>query len=329
MKYMFVAKANCYNLGFNLANYIEDIVDYFVVFSLDEGINLRRLNIFKPILVLCSNILEIEDYIKYDLDVTFCTLYDLSVAESVCKSYNQKLKVHIPIDTGMNRFGIKGINSFSAILKYISGCSYLDFYAIYTHFTMPINVQILKQCHLFNDYIKLCNNYGFNPVIHCISSSYVDNSLLSTINSDYVRIGIGNYTKSIKSTMDCVEIYSKIITIKDVNCGETVGYNTDFITEKDTKIAVALGGYNDGISKNFVGYKVKIGKSYCKIIAVCMDIFFVDITSCNVKNNDIVQILSVDDNKISLDILSKHSKLSKYEILTGFNGRIETIYKNK
>ena len=326
---MFVAKANCYNQDFEVAKYIEESVDYYAVFSLEEGIKLREYNIKKPILILKSDITEVEDYIKYDFDINLCKLEDICYVNSICKIYNKKIKIHIPINTGMNRFGIKDINYFRAILVQLHSLEYIEFYALYTHLTMPTNNQISNQINLFNNFYKLSNLFGYKPVLHYKSTNYINNELIVDSKDNFVRIGIGNYLKSIKSTKDCVELYSKIIEIKEIGSGETVGYVCDYISTCKTKIAVVLGGYADGINKNFIGYKVKIRQYYCKIIAICMDVFFVELENNNIKNGDNVCILNINDDKINLDSLSYYTKQTKYELLVGLRLRIKTIYKNK
>lgn len=289
---------------------------------------MRNNGITKPIILLHCKANEIEEYIKYNLDVTFCSLYDLSLLESILTVYNKNINLHIPVDTGMNRFGIKYINDFECLIKQLTRYKHINLYGLYTHLYSNTKIQINNQFDKFTNFVDIADKYKYFPKKHYISSGYIDSELIDK-QSDFVRIGIGNYTKTTQSTTDCVELYSKVIETKNIIKGEIVGYNNMFVAPKNMNIAVVFGGYNDGISRNFIDYKVKICNRYYPIIAICMDVFFVNIYNDTINENEDVQILSIVDDIINIDTLAKSSKLSKHEILAGLKGRIKTIYKNK
>lgn len=325
-KIMFIAKADCYGLGISLTKYIEETVDYFGVATLEEGIELREIGITKPILIFLSHIDEVQSYLDYDLTANFCKLNDLIQADKIAKYNNKILKIHIPVDSGMNRFGIKSIATFTDTVEKSVFLLNIDIDGVYTHYQSTNFVNISYQTKLFTRYVDIIKRIYPRVVCHSASSQYVDNELIKSNLFDMARIGIGAFTAILGLTNECMSIYGNILEIKNLGIGENLGYNYGYIADKNMTIAVVGGGYFDGILNAFGGFDTIVNGKYAKIIGkVCMDVCFLDITNINAKIGD--KVIFVEGEN-SLKKLSNHTKLSEYELLTGFKGRINSIYIN-
>ena len=324
-KYMFVAKAESYSND-KIIEFIEKYVDSFAVFNLEEAIKLREKT-SKDILLLSSCTCEIDYYVKYNITASFYRFEDLFFVENKLKEQGKSIKLHLPINSGMNRFGVNNNADFEKILDFINISKCINLTGIYTHLSSENNSNVKYQMEKFYAILGCYNTNNID--IHFISSTYLDNNYLLTYKSDSIRIGIANYTKSIESTMNSVEIYSKILDIKIIKKGEIVGYFNNFVANSESKIAIISGGYFDGINSNLIGYNVKINNNYCKTIGkICMDVFFVDVTNINCVVGDIVKIISTTDDNLSIGNMANYLGVSKQEVLSKFRGRIKTIYKN-
>ncbi len=133
-KVMPMVKANAYGHGIEgVAPFIEPYVDYFGVALVEEAIRLRALGITKPILVAGGTMIEqLPLFFEHDLILTASSLDLLAASEQLAESTRQRLKVHLKIDTGMERVGVHEYEAEEFIKKSIA-CSHLEIEGIYTH----------------------------------------------------------------------------------------------------------------------------------------------------------------------------------------------------
>lgn len=134
-KVMAVLKANAYGHGVDgVAPYIAPFADYIGVAIVEEGIYLRELGIDKPILVMGGTLPEqVSAFVQYNLTLAASSFELLDVAEQAAQTVRTKLKVHLKIDTGMERTGVHDYEADAFIEKSLT-CSHLDIEGIFTHF---------------------------------------------------------------------------------------------------------------------------------------------------------------------------------------------------
>src|SRR5512140_1933657 len=134
-KVLTMLKANAYGHGLDaVAPYLEPFVDYIGVAVLDEGIHLREIGITKPILVAGGTLPEhVRFYLDHDLTLTVSSLAVLEAAEAVTQTAGRRLKVHLKIDTGMERAGIRWYEA-REFLEQSLRCRNVEIEGIYTHF---------------------------------------------------------------------------------------------------------------------------------------------------------------------------------------------------
>jgi alanine racemase len=343
-KIMSVVKSNAY--GHSLLDFAKEQeklgVDYLGVDSIVEGIALRKEGIKKPILVLGYTLPEmLLEAIKYNIEITVSNFETLKEIEKI-KNQIKKIKVHIKVDTGMNRHGFL-LSDMEKLLTELKKIKNISVVGLFTHFAMaknPAFPQYTKnQIAEFEKWSEVFKKNGFNPIKHASATSGA--ILFKEAHFDMVRIGIGLYgiwpsseTRAFaegKIRLAPVLSWKAVIgEIKAIKAGSRVGYDCTETVAKDSKIAIIPVGYWHGLPRALSGIgKVIIGNKKCKILGrVCMDIIMVDITYIrNVKVGDeVILIGKSEKEEISADDISNLMDASTYEFLTRINPLIKRIY---
>ena len=313
-----VVKANAY--GHNsktVCKILENDCDFFAVQNLYEALKIRKINKTAKILVLgyCINYKKASEK---NIDVTIDSITELNKIIKMKKRIN----IHLKINTGMNRLGIKSFELLNKILKLLECNKEIRLAGVYTHFFNANNLQITEaQMKLFLQYLKKIKKI-FNPIVHIGGSGMINYTNLDFV--DYIRCGLALYGYGCKFTKPIMKIESKLIKITYVKKDEYIGYDGFYKSDRNMKIGLIPLGYGDGIvrqfqDKMFVLYKNQKIRVVGKI---CMDMLMVDITGIKVKINDIFQVF------YDAKYWAENSLLSEYEILTGLNNsRTDLVIK--
>jgi len=340
-KIMAVVKANAYGHGIiRVAEYLNKLgINNFAVATLAEGINLRENNITGNILILgYTDLKAIKYVVRYNL---IQTILDYEYAQEIENlKLKEKLKVHIKINTGMNRIG-ESYNSIDKLSK-IYQLKNIDILGTYTHLCSSDSLKeddvlfTRKQIENFYNCINILKSLGCNiGKIHIQSSYGVLN--YPDLKCDYVRTGIimygiySNYNEHTKIKIDIKPILSlkaTITTVKEIHKEETVGYGRTFIANKNMKIATVGIGYADGYPRNLSNKntKVIINGKYATIIGrICMDQLIVDVSDIeNIKRGDIVTLIG-KEQEISAEKIANKSETITNELLSRLGSRLEII----
>ena len=309
-----VVKSNAYGHGIDkVVKVIDKYVDYYAVTSCDEGAKLRELT-DKNILVLRGfKNEEIEKFSLCDLEVAVLSGIDIEKIKNIDKNF----KVHIAINSGMNRLGIKSNRALKQIIKNINNTSNIKLVGVFSH---------------ISDYEKKRRVKGqisnFNSLINGVDKKvlrHISNSGTSAKFPEYAlnmcRIGIGLYGYENKNLRPVMEVYATIIDKQIVRRGEYVGYGSKARAKDNLVVAIIDIGYADGLPRIY-GKKgcVIINNNLCKIIGnICMSMTIVDVTNINCKVGDNVIIIGESlDYKITAEDIAKDCKTISYEILTNF-----------
>lgn len=297
-----VVKANAYGHGFYAASKLEREVDYFGVAKACEGKILRELGVKCPILVMSYNREERALMYEYSLIGGVDSPENLVGLESV----------HIAVDTGMNRFGVKSISELDKLLSMAKDTRILG---VFSHIYHNAATLINSQYERLIPFVERVRAYNPEAIVHIGSSGSYEYPYAY---SDMVRIGRAAYEGA------CT-VVTNILSVKDLDRGESVGYGGEFVADKRMRIAVVEGGYADGIDRrNSGGYVVVSGKR-CKIIgAVSMDSFMIDLNGSDAKTGD--EVIICDRDTISVEEIAGRIGCSTYEVMTGLKGRYRYVY---
>lgn len=323
--YIGVVKANAY--GHNGLKVINKIIDsgcnYLAVSSLDEAIKIRHY--YKDIPILCLepiNLKFIKKCLIYNITITITSKTYLT---ELLKQDIKNIKIHIKIDSGMNRLGVNNKEEFNEIYNILKA-SNVCLEGIYSHIFWASNKeQTLNQFNKFKDIIGDINKEDI-PIIHLGNSeTLVNYPKLDYVNG--VRLGLilygftNNTNLKLESTFSVI---SNIIEIKKVKKGDTVGYNGLYKAPNDILMGIIPIGYADGISRNNTGCHVFINDNKYKIIGnICMDMLMVKIDD-HVKLNDKVFVIKDVDH---INYIADYTNTIPYEILCMISNRVPRRYK--
>lgn len=338
---MAVVKAEAYGHGaFQIATCIQQMgVKAFAVATIDEGINLRHYGITGEILVLgytCPS--RAGELQRYDLMQTLID-YDYALA---LNQQGYDIKAHIKIDTGMHRLGYD-VKDFGKV-SYTFMLPHIHVAGIYTHLCVADSLEdediqfTKRQIESFRRLLHTLPPMGIQlPKVH-IQSSY---GLLNYpgLDCDYVRVGIalygvyssaGDKTKLKLDIHPALALKSRVVSIKAVPVGASVGYGRAFITERDTKIAIIPIGYADGVPRNLSCGKgcVLINGRRAPIVGrVCMDQMTVDVTDIpGVEPDAIATLIGKDgDMEITAANMAEEAGTIANEILSRMGQRLNVI----
>ena len=334
-------KANAYGHGIKgIAKLAEDFVDYFAVACLNEGSFLRNIGIRKPILVLGAiDEDQIPGLIENSLEITVSSLYKAKLVSDFCNKIGRPCKVHIKIDTGMNRVGIKAKNAH-LLIDYVLSEKNLDLIGVYSHLAESENPDKNYTCLQIESfrqigcYIKARSK---NIICHLANSGavcYQENSFF-----DMVRPGILSYgyfpgekieTPPFNQIKPCFTLKTKVAYFKALEAGESVSYNRSYKTDKLTRIVTLPIGYGDGyrraLSNN--GSVIIRGNKYPITGTICMDMTMSDIGPKGTAyvGDEVILIGKQGENQIYLEEIAEACQTNTYEILCSLSDRIPRYY---
>ena len=344
-KLMAVVKAEAYGHGiYEIATHLGKIgVKAFAVATIDEGIKLRQYGVSGEILILGYTApARAKELRKYDLTQTLID-YEYSL---LLNKQGYAVMTHIKVDTGMHRLGFdaKDIENISAVFS----MKHIKVSGIYTHLCAAdsvdekdiffTNVQIESFYNLLN---QLKEKGITIPKIH-IQSSY---GLLNypELKCDYVRAGVSLYgvlsspndrTKLQLDLRPVLSLKSRVILLREIKKGDSVGYSRSFVANRDSLIAVLPVGYADGYPRN-----LSCGKSYVLINGhqapvvgkICMDQLAVDVTDIpDIKVGITATLIGKDgDEEISASMIADNSESITNELLSRMGQRLKIVSKRE
>ena len=329
-----VLKANAYGTYLNKRIDTVNQFDIIAVAIVNEAIEFRKLGYNKEILLLNQTYIEeIDDIIKYNITIGLSEEGFLDKLNEI----NNKVKVHLEIETGMNRTGIK-LENIQIFLNKIKSNKNIIVEGIYTHLSSAdYDVEYTKkQLDTFKKAVQIIKK-EIDSIKYIHSSA--SNGLINFNDdvSNLVRPGIIMYGyESFGKLKDKIQIYptcklkTKISFLKEINEGESVSYSRKFISKSRMKIATIPLGYADGLRRELSnkGEVIVDGKKAHIIGNVCMDSCMIDVTHIdNVKVGDYAYIW--DNNNITLEDVALKCNTINYEILSTISYRVPRVFIEK
>lgn len=324
-----VIKADAYGHGAKevMLALIEEGVTLFAVSLLEEALELRKVSPDVDLFMMGPILAEqFELCHKYHIQFT---LYDEHIAYEALK-FPKPLMFHIKVETGMHRYGLDDQEMIIKFMHDVKKTNH-DLVGMYTHFATAN-----EQNELFFNQIRqmedLLHKLPYLPrMIHVSNSSaslrYEHHLTWTT----HTRLGISLYGLSLdqdqKGLTPVMKLKTKVVEIKILKKGESVGYGGTYVANHDNEnIAVLPIGYADGwIRGNKTGY-VEINQKLYKIIGIiCMDACFIKVDQ-NVSVGDEVTLFG---GMIKTDDVAKRLKTISYEVVCLVSKRVPRIIRKE
>lgn len=338
-KIVAIVKADAYGLGLKpIAILIEQLkAEYLGVGFLEEGVTLRDYGIKLPIMVLGGVAgFQIDYFLEYNLDLTASSHFILNEIDRRARRKGKTAKVHLKIDTGINRIGV----NFRRGLEFIEMASKLkgiEVMSIYSHLASADTDKAFTEeqcCRLEKLKIPAEKIFNRKMPFHTHNSAGIINHPKNAM--DWVRPGLMLYglTPDI-SYLDkdllkpVLSLKSEVVFIKRVSKGEGISYNLTHITAKDTTIVTIPIGYGDGypVRLSNKGEVLIKGKRYPVVGKVCMDQIMVDIGDDRVNiGEEVVMIGSQGGDRITVEKICHQTGAIPYEITCGIKSRVPRLY---
>ena len=338
---MAILKANAYGHGIvEVARRLErESVSYFGLAYLEEGVLLRKSGVKTPILILGGVIGEqLPTFIEHDLTITASSVDKLKAIESTAKQMGKTAKVHLKIDTGMERIGVH-YYSATELLRQALGCECVEIEGIFSHFANADSVDD-KRSHLqlerFHTVLKSATELGLHiPIRHMSNSGAV--LQFPEARFDMVRVGLLLYgvypSLEVPRTIDvspAMKWVTRVVYFKVVQPNHPVSYGSLWQSKTMVRVVTIPVGYGDGYHRRMTGSAEVLirGKRYPLVGAICMDQAMVNINWDEAFNDDEVVLLGKQgEHQITVEELAQWADTIPYEILTSINTRVSRVYK--
>ncbi len=321
--------------------------DWFAVSNLEEGIQLRRAGVTRPILILGFTPPQMAEKL-HGLGIAqtvFSLEYARELSENAVKA-GVKLNIHVKLDSGMSRIGFlyqELDRDREAIDEMEQVCRMPGLYAqgIFTHFAVSDEGEdgerfTLKQYGCFKEAIEELQHRGITfELRHCANSGAVLD--YPELHLDMVRPGVILYGLMPSAKMrrplglvPAMEFKTVVSMLKTVQPGTRVSYGCEFVAEKPTVLATVPVGYADGYPRALhdKADMLVCGKRARVVGRVCMDQLMLDVTDIpEARDGATVTIFGRDDqNGITVDELAGLYGTINYEMVCLVGKRVPRIY---
>ncbi len=307
--------------------------------DIEEGIVLREAGVEGDILVFGAlSLSDLDGLFRYDLTPTISTPSAAEAVQREAARRGRRVRYHLKIDTGMNRLGFRHDN-LRATMPPLLASPNLELAAVYTHFATadePADELFVQQQARFDGVLRQLAALGAPPVPRHAANSA---SLLRDPYSwfDYVRPGIllyGITPPAFRSRLDLrpvMTLRSRVVAVKGVRPGETIGYGARSPAGHPRTIAIVPAGYADGLDLRLAGRASVLvrGRRAPIVGSVCMDMMTIDVSHVPVDTGDEVVILGAQGGD-AIDVREMAAAIGSipYEILCRIGTRIERVYNS-
>ena len=311
---------------------------FFAVALVEEGIQLRESGITAEILVLGAAMEKaLEAAVQYDLIQTVFDPRTVFQLEEVAKALGKTAAVHIKLDTGMGRIGLRTHEEAHALGEALEACLHVRATGIYTHFadadnpsgTGNMNAYSQQQLNRFLE-LKSC----FDPSLAAHAANSAMSLLAPQACFQMVREGISLYgyppVRTDLPFQPALRWESEVVHVKEVGPGDSIGYGCTFTARESMRVATVAVGYGDGYHRS-AGNRAQMlvrGRRVPVVGRVCMDQTMVDVTGIpDVQVGDPVVLLGTQGNEeIGAEELAAWAGTISYEVLLAITRRVPSEF---
>lgn len=334
-----VVKSNAYGHGLKeIVGLLNDnpLVTGFMVVNLEEALLVSALS-QKPVMVLSYFDFDderLKQAIEKKIILPVYNLESFEYLQQLGKKLNQQMAVSIKIDSGTNRLGFK--KEEEPVVTEIINSKYFQVHSIYTHFaeSESSNLDFTQQ-----QLTKLLSYKEKYPHIKLHAACSAAAIGLAEARLDILRLGLALYglwpsrssqVRGQEQAMDLRPVLSlktKIIQIKNIEAGESIGYNRTFVADSDLKIAVLPIGYHEGLPRLLSNNgQVLINGQRCQVRGnICMNLSMVELPyGLDAQVGDEVVLIGQSGSEhISAEELAIRAQSINYEILARLNPNLK------
>jgi len=337
-----VVKADAYGHGMIKVSALLDSlgVGYFGVSDVAQGVELRKSGIQRPILLLEN---ALADYAKYIVDyglIPTVSTHELAQAlNQYAKSVDQRVNIHIKIDTGMGRIGV-WYKEAAGFIEQVHRFRNLVIHGIYTHFPVADTDKIFTKAQvekLYNLVLKLDQKGLVIPYIHASNSMGLGGYKTKVLNifrpglmlyGQYPAVGL----KKDIHLKPALSVHSRIIFIKEIQKGRSISYGRTFIARKSMTVATIPIGYKDGYPRLLSNKaSVLIAGQRCPVLGtVTMDQIVVDVSKVKPLHlgMPVVILGRQKDEEITPDELAQYTGTINYEVICMLGNNLPRVYSS-
>lgn len=335
-----ILKANAYGHGLTaVARKLERAgAAYAGVAYLEEGLRLRQHGVRMPVLVLGGIVgSQIPRFIEHDLTLTASSVDKLRAIDECAASLRRSARVHLKIDTGMERIGVHWYSA-EALLEASLRARHVHVEGIFTHFANADEPDVSRsrlQLERFAEVLSFYERRSLpTPLRHAANSGAIlqlPGSLL-----DLVRPGVLSY--GVSPSVDlalalpvqpALRWLTTVVFFKVVKPGNAVSYGSTWAPQSLTRVITLPVGYGDGYMRAMSGsaHVLVRGQRAPVVGRICMDQIMVDIGQGSAWNGDEVVLLgSAEGGSIRVEDLARWANTIPHEILTNINTRVPRVY---
>lgn len=333
-----VVKANAYGHGsVEVAKAAKEAgVSLCCVATLDEGIELLAAGLNLPVLVLgVTDPGAVPLAQQWGIRLTVPDLDWLKQAlEAAEEDARHPLFIHVGLDTGMGRIGLRTPQELSTVKQWTEGKNWIKWEGLFTHLAKADTEDrdfTLEQYHRFRDLVA--------PYRQLVDKIHIDNSAAGMwypeFETDGIRFGIAMYgyspsgeeRESLVGIAPIMSLETEIVMVKQLHKGESVGYGGEYVAQGEEWLATLPIGYADGWQRAFKAVPVLIDGKACPVAGrICMDQMMVRLPNYYPVGTKVTLLGRDGEAEVTADDLAKAAGTISYEVLTLFGPRLPHRY---
>lgn len=314
--------------------------EWLAVALVEEGVVLRRSEIDAPVLLLSEpRIDDIAAAVRFDLRISVYTPEAVEAVAVAAKRERRVARVHMKVDTGMNRVGVRPEQAL-ALAQQIASHGSIELEGAFTHCAVadePDNPFTDVQLDRFDAVVEALDAAGLRPaILHAANSATAIDHPRGRY--DMVRAGIAVYGIAPAPALQgrlhlrpAMSLRTQVSMVKRVSAGERISYGLRHVFDRDTTVATVPVGYADGVSRRLgpAGGEVLVGGRRRPIVGtVTMDQLMVDCGDDDVDAGDEVVLIGHQGmERVTADEWAERLETIPYEVICGIGPRVPRRYR--
>ena len=332
-KLLGVVKADAYGHGSVMLapTILASGINMLGIASIDEGVDLRKAKINCEILVLGAvPVWAVESAVNADLSISIFSKGHIEACRQAFERTGIKPKVHIKLDTGMNRIGVS-VSDAIEFIKEVQSSDFINLQGIFTHLAMAENIEeTQKQFDKWNKVISQINTDGL--LLHVQNTAGTLSYNIPGTNMRRVGIALyglaPDYPPCIEKKPELrplISLKGRIVNIHEAHDGDGISYSYTYRAKGNRIIATLPIGYADGVPRALSNkiYGILNGRKVPQVGNITMDQMMFDITGVNAELGDIITLL---DEENSIDNWAEMLGTINYELTCRLKVRLPRVY---